>query len=211
MAKFMIGRKAGMTQLFDETGASIPVTVLECGPVTVVQKKTKENDGYCAVQVGYGEIKEKKVTKPVKGQYSKHELTPCKFLREFASNEDFEIGRRITVSEMFQAGDHVDISGISKGKGFAGAIKRHHQKTGPKTHGSMYHRRVGSMGANTDPARVFPGKNLPGHMGAERVTVQNLEVVMADGERNILILKGAVPGPKGRGILEIRDSVKSGK
>lgn len=211
MEKFMIGRKAGMTQLFDENGSAIPVTVLECGPVTVVQKKTKENDGYSAVKIGYGDIPEKKVRKPLKGQFTKYDINPRKYLREFITEEDFEIGREIKVSEMFAVGDRVDICGISKGKGFAGVIKRHHQKTGPKTHGSMYHRRVGSMGANTDPGRVLPGKNLPGHMGSVNVTVQNLEVVQVDGDRNIIVLKGAVPGPKGGGILEIRNTVKSGK
>lgn len=211
MEKFMLGKKAGMTQLFNEKGVAIPVTVLECGPLSVVQKKTAENDGYSAVKVGYGDIAEKKLTKPAKGQFKKHEISPKKYLREFRTDAEFTVGQEINVSEMFAVGDRVDISGISKGKGFAGVTKRYNQKTGPLTHGSMYHRRVGSMGANTDPARVFPGKKLPGHMGAVNVTVQNLEVVIVDKDRNILVLKGAVPGPKGGGILEIKKTVKSGK
>jgi len=211
MEKFMLGKKAGMTQLFDENGIAIPVTVIDCGPVTVVQTKTVENDGYTALKVGYGDIAEKKLTKPAKGQFAKSELTPKKYLKEFRSDAQFEVGQEINVADMFATGDHVDVSGVSKGKGFAGAIKRHNQKIGPKSHGSMYFRRVGSMGANTDPARVFKGKNLPGHMGSENVTVQNLEVVMVDKDRNILVLKGAVPGPKGGGILEIKKTVKSGR
>ncbi|MHB1483310.1 MAG: 50S ribosomal protein L3 [Saccharofermentanales bacterium] len=211
MEKFMLGRKAGMTQLYDANGNAIPVTVIDCGPLVVVQTKTKETDGYNAVKVGYGEIVERKLNKPAKGQFTKFGITPRKFLREFQTDSDFTIGQEIAASEMFAIGDRVDISGISKGKGFAGVTKRYNQKTGPLTHGSMYHRRVGSMGANTDPARVFPGKKLPGHMGSVNVTVQNLEVVMVDGDRNILVLKGAVPGPKNGGILEIKTTVKSGK
>ena len=211
MEKFMLGRKAGMTQLYDENGNAIPVTVIDCGPIVVVQKKTKETDGYDAVKVGYGEIVERKLNKPAKGQFTKFGITPRKFLKEFPTSSDYTIGQEIVASDMFSIGDKVDISGISKGKGFAGVTKRYNQKTGPLTHGSMYHRRVGSMGANTDPARVFPGKKLPGHMGSVNVTVQNLEVVMVDGDRNILVLKGAVPGPKNGGILEIKTTVKSGK
>ncbi len=208
MSKFMIGKKAGMTQLFDEDGLVIPATVIDCGPVVVVQNKKTETDGYAAIKVGYGDIASRKVNKPDQGQYAKVGVEAKKVLREFKTEDDFELGQVITVSEMFQTGDRVDVSGVSKGKGFAGVIKRHGQKTGPKTHGSMYHRRVGSMGAATYPARVFKGKNLPGHMGAENVTVQNLDVVMVDGERNILVVRGAVPGPKG-GVVEIRTSVKS--
>lgn len=211
MEKFMLGRKAGMTQLYDTNGNAIPVTVIDCGPLVVIQKKTKETDGYNAVKVGYGEILERKLNKPAKGQFAKFGITPKKFLKEFRTDSDFAIGQEIAASEMFAIGDRVDISGVSKGKGYAGVIKRYNQKTGPLTHGSMYHRRVGSMGANTDPARVFPGKKLPGHMGSVNVTVQNLEVVMVDGDRNILVLKGAVPGPKNGGILEIKTTVKSGK
>ncbi len=211
MEKFMLGKKAGMTQLFDENGIAIPVTVIACGPIVVVQKKTVALDGYDSVKVGFGEIADRKLSKPAKGQFTKFGITPKKYLKEFRTSEEFTVGQEIKASDMFAPGDKVDVSGISKGKGFAGVIKRYNQKTGPLTHGSMYHRRVGSMGANTDPARVFPGKKLPGHMGSVNVTVQNLEVVMADGDRNILVLKGAVPGPKNGGILEIKTTVKSGK
>lgn len=211
MEKFMLGKKAGMTQLFDENGIAIPVTVIDCGPVVVVQKKSVALDGYNAVKVGYGDIAERKLSKPAKGQFTKFGIVPRKYLKEFLTEAEYTVGQEIKASDMFAVGDKVDVSGISKGKGFAGVTKRYNQKTGPLTHGSMYHRRVGSMGANTDPARVFPGKKLPGHMGSVNVTVQNLEVVMADGDRNILVLKGAVPGPKNGGILEIKTTVKSGK
>jgi large subunit ribosomal protein L3 len=206
MEKYMLGRKAGMTQLFDDSGLAIPVTVVDCGPLVVVQNKTVENDGYKAVKVGYG--KAKSANRPHKGQFEKAGTEPRKILREFKSKADYTLGQEILVSDMFAVGDAVDVSGVSKGKGFAGNIKRHGQSGGPETHGSMYHRRVGSMGPNTDPARVFKGKLLPGHMGAENVTVQNLDVVMVDGERNIIVIKGAIPGPKG-GLVEIKSSVKS--
>lgn len=208
MAKFMLGRKAGMTQLFDENGLAIPATVIDCGPVVVVQSKNLETDGYQAVKVGYGAVRAKKVTRPLKGQYDKAGVEPRKFMREFKTDETFETGQEIKVSDMFQAGDQVDISGVSKGKGYAGTIKRYGQKGGPDSHGSMYHRRVGSMGPNTDPARVFKGKKMPGQMGGANVTVQNLKVVISDGERNILVVRGAVPGPKG-GLVEISTSVKA--
>jgi len=208
MEKFMLGKKAGMTQLFDENGLAIPATVIDCGPVVVVQNKKPETDGYKAVKVGYGAVKAVKVGKPDKGQYDKAGVEPKKLMREFKTDADYALGQVITVADMFTTGDHVDISGVSKGKGFAGTIKRYGQRGGPESHGSMYHRRVGSMGPNTDPGRVFKGKKLPGHMGAENVTVQNLDVVMVDGERNILVVKGAVPGPKG-GVVEIYTSVKS--
>jgi len=208
MSKFMLGKKAGMTQLFDSNGIAIPATVIDCGPVVVIQNKKAETDGYKAVKVGYGDIAGRKVNKPNKGQYAKVGVEPKKVMCEFAADTDFELGQVIRVSDMFQIGDHVDISGVSKGKGFAGTIKRYNQKGGPGGHGSMYHRRVGSMGSNTTPARVLKGKRLPGHMGAVNVTVQNLDVVLVDGERNILVIRGAVPGPKG-GVVEIRTSVKS--
>lgn len=208
MTKFMLGKKAGMTQLFDENGLAIPATVIDCGPVVVIQNKKPETDGYTAVKVGYGTIASRKVNKPDKGQYAKAGVEPRKHMREFAPDSVFELGQEIRVSDMFNVGDRVDVSGVSKGKGFAGTIKRYGQSGGPETHGSMYHRRVGSMGPNTDPARVFKGKKLPGHMGAVNVTVQNLDIVMVDGERNILVVRGAVPGPKG-GVVEIRTSVKS--
>jgi large subunit ribosomal protein L3 len=212
MNKFIVGKKVGMTQVFDEDGLSIPVTVVEAGPCTVVQKKTVENDGYSALKVGFGQVKEKRLNKPSKGLFAKLNVPVKKYLREFRLNDlaKFEIGQDIMVSDMFEAGDKIDVSGISKGKGFQGTIKRYGQKGGPKTHGSMYHRRVGSMGSNTSPGRVFKGKKLPGHMGSDNVTVQNLNVVKVDAERNLLLIKGAVPGPKG-GLLIIRDTVKSGK
>ena len=208
MSKFMLGKKAGMTQLFDLNGIAIPATVIDCGPVVVIQNKKPETDGYKAVKVGYGAVVRRKVSKPDKGQFAKIGVEPLKVIREFKSEDSFELGQEIRVSDMFKVGDHVDVSGVSKGKGYAGTIKRYGQTGGPETHGSMYHRRVGSMGANTDPARVFKGKKMPGHMGAENVTVQNLDIVMVDGERNILVVRGAVPGPKG-GVVEIRTSVKS--
>lgn len=212
MKKFLLGKKIGMTQVFDENGLSIPVTVIEAGPVKVVQKKTVDNDGYVAVKVGYEEVPEKRLNKPEKGLFSKAKVSPLRYLREFrVDNADaFEVGQEIKVTDMFQNGDKVDVSGISKGKGFQGTIKRYGQSGGKETHGSMYHRRVGSMSANTNPARVFKGKRLPGHMGVDRVTIQNLDIVRVDGERNLLLVKGAVPGPKG-GLLEIKDTVKSGK
>lgn len=212
MEKFILGKKVGMTQIFNENGLSIPVTVIEAGPCTVVQKKTVESDGYNSLRIGFAEVAERKLNKPDRGLFSKVKVTPRKYLREFrVENCDrFEVGQDIKAGEMFQAGDRVDVSGISKGKGFQGTIKRFGQSGGKESHGSMYHRRVGSMSANTNPARVFKGKKLPGHMGAVKVTVQNLDVVKVDAERNLLLVKGAVPGPKG-GLLVIRNSVKAGK
>jgi large subunit ribosomal protein L3 len=209
--KFILGKKIGMTQIFDENGVAVPVTVIEAGPVVVVQKKTIENDEYTAVKVGFEKVEERKLNKPQKGVFVKSKLPFLKHLKEFrVENADgFEIGQEIKVSDMFQAGDRVDVSGTSKGKGFQGTIKRYGQSGGPETHGSMYHRRVGSMSANTNPARVFKGKKLPGHMGMQRVTVLNLDVVKVDEERNLILVKGSVPGPKGA-VLEIRDSVKVG-
>lgn len=212
MSKFMLGRKAGMTQIFDEAGNSIPATVIECGPVSVVQKKTVEKDGYSAVKVGFADKKENRVNRPDKGQYKAADVSPKYLLKEFhIENEDeYTLGQEINVSDMFVVGDAVDVSGTSKGKGFQGNVKRHGQKGGREAHGSKYHRRVGSLGSSATPGRVLPGKKLPGHMGAERVTVQNLDVVLVDGERNIIALKGAVPGIRGA-YLEIKTSVKSSK
>jgi len=212
LKKFILGKKVGMTQIFDEDGLTIPVTVVEAGPCVVVQKKTLENDGYTAVKVGYGDAVEKRLTKPERGLFAKINVPVKKYLKEFRVDDvdKYEIGQEIKVSDMFEAGDKVDVSGISKGKGFQGVIKRHGFARGRETHGSMYHRRPGSMGPNTDPGRVFKGKGLPGHMGAENVTVQNLNVVKVDAERNVLLIKGAVPGPKG-GLLIIKDAVKAGK
>ncbi len=208
MTKFMLGKKAGMTQLFDENGIAIPATVIECGPMVVIQNKTEETDGYKAVRVAVGDIREKLVNKPDKGQFAKAGVPAKRYIREFAPDSDFSMSQEIKVSDMFEVGDHVDVSGVSKGKGYAGNIKRHGQKGGPGGHGSMYHRRVGSMGANTTPARVRKGKKMPGHMGAVNCTVQNLNVVLVDGERGILVLRGAVPGPKG-GLISIQTSVKA--
>lgn len=212
MGKFILGKKVGMTQVFNENGLAIPVTVIQAGPCTVVQKKAKDTDGYGAVRIGFGDVNEKRVNKPDKGLFLKIKVPAKKYLREFRvdSPDEYEVGGDITVGDAFQAGDRVDVSGISKGHGFQGTIKRYGHSGGQDTHGSMYHRRVGSMGANTSPARVFKGKKLPGHMGVDRVTVQNLDVVRVDAERNLLLVKGAVPGPKG-GLLLVRGTVKSGR
>lgn len=209
MEKFMLGKKAGMTQIFDESGVAIPVTVIECGPVSVLQKKTLEVDGYQAVKFGFADRKENRTNKPDQGQFKKAGVSPKRYIKEAKTDdlEAYELGQTIVVSDVFVVGDKVDVSGVSKGKGYQGNIKRHGQKGGKDTHGSMYHRRVGSMGSNTFPARVFKGKKMPGHMGAENVTVQNLDVVFVDGERNIIALKGAVPGPKG-GYLTLQKTVK---
>ena len=208
MTKFVLGKKAGMTQLFDESGLAVPATVIECNPMFVIQNKTVEKDGYKAVKVATGDIREKLVNKPDKGQFAKAEVSVKRTIREFKTEEDYSLGQEIKVSDMLAVGDHVDVSGVSKGKGYQGNIKRHGQKGGPDGHGSMYHRRVGSLGANSTPARVLPGKKMPGHMGAVNCTVQNLTVVSVDGERGILVLRGAVPGPKG-GIVTITSSVKA--
>ncbi|MCH4153654.1 MAG: 50S ribosomal protein L3 [Saccharofermentans sp.] len=210
MTKFIIGKKSGMTQLFDENGNVIPATVIECEPMYVLQNKTAESDGYKAVKVASGTVREKLVNKPDKGQFKKADVEVKRYIREFTPEVDYSLGQEIKVSDMFAIGDHVDVSGVSKGKGFQGNIKRHGQKGGPSGHGSMYHRRVGSMGANTTPARVVPGKKMPGHMGAVNCTVQNLSVVMVDGERGILVLRGAIPGPKG-GVVTVENSVKAAK
>ena len=208
MTKFILGKKSGMTQLFDDNGNVIPATVIECDSMFVLQNKTVENDGYKAVKVGTVNVREKLVNKPDKGQFKKADVEVKKYIREFITDEEYSLGQEIKVSDMFTVGDHVDVSGVSKGKGFAGNIKRHGQKGGPGGHGSMYHRRVGSMGANTTPARVIKGKKLPGHMGAVNCTVQNLNVVLVDGERGILVIRGAVPGPKG-GLISIESTVKA--
>lgn len=210
MKNFILGTKVGMTQIFDESGKCTPVTVVLAGPCTVIQKKTQDTDNYSSVKIAYGEVDKKKLNKPEQGVFDKLELNGFKHLKEFRPEdvEAFEVGQVITVTDMFKDGDSIDVSGTSKGKGYQGAIKRHGQKIGPKTHGSKYHRGVGSMGANTDPGKVFKGKKMPGHMGSERVTVQNLTIVKVDGERNLILVKGAIPGPKG-GLLEIRESVKA--
>lgn len=212
MNKFILGKKIGMTQIFNENGLSIPVTVIQAGPCPVVQKKTIENDGYKSLKLGFGDVPEKRLNKPEKGSFAKIKIPSRKYLREFRTDETdkYEVGQEIKVSDMFKDGDRIDVSGISKGKGFQGTIKRYGQSGGAETHGSMYHRRVGSMGSNTSPARVFKGKRLPGHMGVDKITVQNLDVVKVDSEKNLLLVKGAVPGPKG-GLLVIKETVKAGK
>ena len=209
MTKAIIGRKIGMTQVFDEKGKVIPVTVIEAGPCVVAQVKSVETDGYNAIQLGFGEIKESKVNKPIKGHFAKTKLTPKKYLREFRvdSVEEVKVGDELK-ADIFAKGDKVDIQGTSKGKGFQGVIKRHGQSRGPMGHGSMYHRRPGSMGSTSTPGRVFKGKKLPGHMGRNTITIQNLEVVNVDLDKNVLLVKGSVPGANGS-ILKIRTSVKA--
>ena len=211
MKKAIIGKKVGMTQIFDENGAVIPVTVIECGPCPVVQVKTVETDGYDAVQLGFGDIKEKKLNKPSKGHFAKANVKPTKHVREFRLEDvtTVKVGDEIKV-DTFEAGEKVDIQGITKGKGFQRVIKRHGQSRGPMGHGSMYHRRPGSMGPTSTPGRVIKGKKLPGHMGVETVTIQNLVIVKVDLDKNAILVKGSVPGNKGS-ILKISDSVKSAK
>ncbi|MBO5413939.1 MAG: 50S ribosomal protein L3 [Clostridia bacterium] len=209
MKKVIIGKKVGMTQIFDETGKVIPVTVIEAGPCTIAQVKTTETDGYNAIQLGFGDIKESKINKPEKGHFAKAGLTAKKHLREFRM-EDLEgakVGDELK-ADTFAAGDKVDVQGTSKGKGFQGVIKRHGQSRGPMGHGSMYHRRPGSMGPTSTPGRVFKGKKLPGHMGRQTITIQNLDVVAVDLDKNVILLKGSVPGVKGA-ILKIKTSVKA--
>jgi len=209
MKKAIMAKKIGMTQVFSETGNLIPVTVLEAGPCAVVQKKTVENDGYSAIQVGFIDEKANKVTKPEKGHFEKAGVAAKKFLKEFRLEdaESYELGAEIK-ADIFAAGDKVDVSGVSKGKGYQGAIKRHGQHTGPVSHGSKSHRVVGSMSSATTPGKVKKNKKMAGHMGSVNVTIQNLEVVRADAEKNLILIKGAVPGPKGA-ILVIKDSVKA--
>ncbi len=209
MKKAIIGKKIGMTQIFDETGKVIPVTAIEAGPCVIAQIKTVETDGYDAVQLGFGDVKINKVNKPVKGHYEKANITPKKHLREFRldSLEGLKVGDELK-ADVFAVGDSVDIQGTSKGKGFQGVIKRHGQSRGPMGHGSMYHRRPGSMGPTSTPGRVFKGKKLPGHMGRQTVTIQNLDVVAVDLDKNVILVKGSVPGVKGA-ILKIKMSVKA--
>ena len=211
MQKAILAKKLGMTQIFDEAGKVIPVTVIEAGPNAVIQKKTVENDGYEAVQVGFVDLKDKKTNKPTKGHFAKAGVTPKKFIKEFRLDDvsTLNVGDEIK-ADIFEAGEKVDVAGISKGKGYAGTIKRWGQHRGPMTHGSGYHRGPGSMGMCSDPGRVFKGKRLPGHMGVERVTIQNLAVVRVDADKNIVLIKGAVPGPKG-GLLIIKNTVKGRK
>ena len=211
MKKALIGKKVGMTQIFDENGKIVPVTAIEVGPCTVTQIKTVEQDGYTAVQLGFGDVKENKLTKPAKGKFDKANVTPKKHLKEFRvdSVEGMNVGDELN-ADTFVVGDKVDVQGTSKGKGFQGVIKRWGQHRGPMGHGSMYHRRPGSMGPTSTPGRVFPGKHLPGHMGDVTVTVQNLEVVKVDLDKNVILVKGSVPGAKGA-ILRVKSSVKTKK
>ncbi|MGN1300674.1 MAG: 50S ribosomal protein L3 [Clostridia bacterium] len=209
MKKAIIGKKVGMTQIFDEQGKVIPVTVIEAGPCVVAQVKTNETDGYNAIQLGFGDVKESKLNKPEIGHFTKSKLTLKKHLREFRvdSVDGVKVGDELK-ADVFTKGDKVDIQGTSKGKGFQGVIKRHGQSRGPMGHGSMYHRRPGSMGSTSTPGRVFKGKNLPGHMGANTITIQNLEVVAVDLDKNVILVKGSVPGVNGA-ILKIKSSVKA--
>ena len=209
MKKAILTTKVGMTQVFSEEGVLTPVTVLQAGPCVVTQVKTVENDGYSAVQVGFGDIREKLVNKPKKGHFAKAGVTAKRFLKEFRLEdaESYTLGQEIK-ADVFAAGDKVDATAKSKGKGFQGAIKRHGQSRGPMAHGSKYHRHAGSNGSATTPGRVFKGKHMPGHMGAVRVTVQNLEVVSVDAEKNLILVKGAVPGPK-KSLVMLKESVKA--
>lgn len=208
MKKGIIGKKIGMTQLFAKDGKLIPVTVIQATPCSVVQKKGIERDGYSAFQIGFEEIEERKVTKPLTGHFKKAGVAATRYLREFRleGTGGLEIGQSISV-DIFAAGEKVDITGVSKGKGFAGGVKRHHFKGGGASHGSMHHRAPGSIGASSFPSRVFKGQRLPGHMGQDRVTTLGLEIVAVKKEQNLLLVKGAVPGAK-NGLVIIRDSVK---
>ena len=210
MQKGIIGKKMGMTQIFDENGKVVPVTVVEAGPCTVVQKKTVESDGYVAVQLGYGDISAKKVSKPAKGHFDKADVAPNRTLREFRLDDisAMNVGD-ILKADVFAVGDRIDVVGTSKGKGYAGAIKRWNQHRLRESHGTgPVARHAGSMGSCSTPSRVFKGKRLPGHLGAERVTIQNLKVVKVDAENNLIAIKGAIPGPKGS-VVCISDSVKA--
>lgn len=206
--KNMIGRKIGMTQIFKEDGSVVPVTVIEAGPLVVVQKKTVEKDKYNAIQVGFANIKEQRINKPMKGHFNKGNLEYKKYLMEFkVENPDaYEIGQELK-ADVFAAGDMVDVTGTSKGKGTAGVIKRHGFGRGRETHGSKFHRAPGGLSAGTYPGRVFKGHRMGGRMGNERVTIQNLEIVRIDAEKNLILIKGAIPGPK-KGLVKIREAVR---
>lgn len=209
MKKAILATKVGMTQIFNEDGVVIPVTVLQAGPCVVTQVKTQDNDGYSAVQVGFGDKREKLVNKPMKGQFDKAGVSYKRFLKEFKFEdaESYELGQEIK-ADIFGAGDKIDATAISKGKGFQGAIKRHNQSRGPMTHGSKYHRHAGSNGAASDPSKVFKGKKMPGHMGNKQITIQNLEIISVDVENNLLLVKGSVPGPK-KSLVTIKETVKT--
>ncbi len=208
MKKGILAKKIGMTQVFDETGRAIPVTILEAGPCTVISKRVPEKEGYRALQLGFKPQKENRLNNPQRGHFKKAGVSPLKYVKELRLDDgaaDYEVGQEIK-ADIFSAGEYVDISGVSKGKGFAGSIKRHGQARGAMTHGSHYHRGPGSLGS-VDSARVFKGRVLPGRMGGDKVTVQKLEIVKADADQNILLVKGAVPGPRGS-LLLVKNSVK---
>lgn len=210
MQKAIIGKKVGMTQIFDESGKVIPVTVIEAGPCVVVQKKTVEKEGYSALQLGFLEVEDKKLSKPELGHCKKAGLSGRKYLKEFRMEnaDDYSVGD-VILADIFAAGDKIDATGISKGKGYAGVVKRWNAKEQCHTHGvGPVHRSVGSMGACSDPSRVMPGKKMAGHLGAEQVTVQNLDVVTVDAQRNLIAVRGAVPGPKG-GIIFLKNTVRN--
>ena len=211
MKKAILATKVGMTQIFDENGVLVPVTVLQAGPCVVTQVKTADNDGYSAIQVGFGEKKENRVNKPMKGQFAKAGVSCKRYLKEFRFEdaETYTLGQEIK-ADICGAGDKIDATATSKGKGFQGAIKRHGQSRGPMAHGSKYHRHAGSNGACSDPSKVFKGKRMPGQMGGKKITVQNLEIVKVDVENNLLLVKGAVPGPK-KSMVTIKETVKCGK
>ena len=206
MTTGLIGRKIGMVQVFSEDGESIPVTVIEAGPCTVVTKRTKEKNGYQAVQVGFGEQKESRISSPVKGQFKKADVPPCRVLREFRVDDadNFEVGQKITV-DIFSVGEKVSVTGRSKGRGFAGVVKRWGFWGGPAAHGSMFHRAPGSIGQSAYPSRVIKGKKMPGHYGNAQITTRNLEIVDVKPEHNLLLVKGSVPGGK-RGIVLVNKS-----
>ncbi|MCX8075081.1 MAG: 50S ribosomal protein L3 [Clostridia bacterium] len=208
MVKEIYGKKLGMTQIFSEEGKAIPVTVIEVKPCTIVAKKTVDKEGYNAIVVSFGEIKEKNANKPQKGIFAKAGVPVQKHLREIKVEnlDEYEIGSQITVTA-FENGDRVDVQATSKGKGFQGTIKRHNGSRGPMSHGSMYHRRPGSMGAHTDPGRVFKGKKLPGHMGSKTSSILNLDVVRVDADKNVILVKGSVPGAK-KSVVRIKETVK---
>ena len=211
MKKAILATKVGMTQIFNEDGVLVPVTVLQAGPCVVTQVKTVENDGYKAVQVGFVDKRDKLVSKPVKGHFDKAGVSYKRFVREFRfeNAEEYSVKDEIK-ADIFANGDKVDATAVSKGKGFQGAIKRHGQHRGPMAHGSKFHRHQGSNGSATTPGRVFKGKGMPGHMGSKQVTIQNLEIVRVDVENNLLLVKGAVPGPK-KSLVTIKETVKASK
>lgn len=209
MSLGLLGKKLGMSQVFDENGRLVPVTLIEAGPCPILQKKEKTKNGYAALQIGFDPKPKRLTNKPQMGRFTKSGVSPVRFMREIRMQDvsKYEVGQVLNV-EVFKKGEKVDVTGISRGRGFTGTVKRHHSKRGPESHGSMYHRRPGSMGGSSDPSRVFKGKLLPGHMGNSRCTILNLKVVKTDKEKNLLVLKGSVPGHM-NSYLIIRKSVKA--